>query len=162
MGALIAAATLSSLGVPVELWHLAVGAVLAVLPDFDIVEPILLGREVTSNHHLTLMHRPIVLIPLATLGAWAVGGEAWGLVAFLCVAWHYVHDTPPLGLDGIAWLWPFDTRYWSLWGPKEPRAASMTHYGFLETYWLRLSPMLCMELGAGLMALALAVAIALQ
>lgn len=156
MGALIAAATLSSLGIEVELWHLAIGAVLGVLPDFDIVGPILLGHEVEGNHHTTLMHRPILVIPAAALAAYILGGQAWGLVAFLCVAWHYVHDTPPLSQGGIAWLWPLDSRYWSLWGPKEPHAGHMDHHEWLRQNWMRVSAMLCMELGAGLMAITLA------
>lgn len=162
MGALIASATLSSLGVEPLPWHLAVGGMLALLPDFDILGPILAGREVQGNHHTTLLHRPILLIPAATLAAWALGGQAWALVAFLCVAWHYLHDTPPLSQGGIAWLWPFDRRYWSPWGPKEPHMGHANHHEWLKENWMRLSPMLCAETGAGFVALALALFIALQ
>lgn len=162
MGALIAAATLSSFGIQPELWHLALGAVLAVLPDFDIVVPILSGREAQGNHHTTLMHRPVLIIPAAALVAYIAGGQAWGMVAFLCVSWHYLHDTPPLGMGGIAWLWPLDHRYWSPWGPSEPALGGMTHHAWLKKYWLQLSPLSSMEIGAGLMALALALLIALR
>lgn len=162
MGALIAAATLSSFGVHPTLWHLAAGAVLAVLPDFDVVLPILCMREVKGNHHTTLMHRPALIIPAAACAAYAVGGPAWSMVALLCVSWHYLHDTPPLGMSGIAWLWPYDSRYWSPWGPAEPHTGGPGHHEWLKKYWMTLSPMLCMELGAGLMALALALFIASQ
>lgn len=162
MGALIAAATLYSLGVQPGLWHLLIGSVLAVLPDFDIIPAILLGREAAGNHHTTLMHRPLLIIPAAALVAYLVGGQAWGTVALLCVSWHYLHDTPPLSLGGIAWLWPFDYRYWSLWGPKEPHMGHLNHHEWLRYNWMRLSSMLRMEVGAGLMALALALFIASQ
>lgn len=162
MGALIASATLSSLGIQPEPWHLLVGAVLGVLPDFDFLMPILMLREPQGNHHTTLMHRPIILLPAVALIGYAPGGPAWSLVAFLCVAWHFVHDTKPLSVGGVAWLWPFDHRYWSPWGPEEPHTAGYTHHQWLKEHWMRLSPTLCMELGAGLMAIALAVFIALR
>jgi hypothetical protein len=162
MGALIAAAALSALGVQPTLWHLAFGSLLAVLPDFDMLVPILLGREVRGNHHVTLMHRPLLIIPAAALAAYLIGGQAWSLVAFLCVSWHYLHDTPPLGVSGIAWLWPIDYRYWSPRGPEEPHMAGYTHHAWLKKYWMRLSPTLCMEVGAGLMAITLALFIALR
>ncbi len=160
MGALIAAATLSTLGMQPALWHLVVGGILALLPDFDILGPILLGHEVEGNHHVTLLHRPVLVIPAAALAGYLLGGHAWALVAFLCVSWHYLHDTPPLGMGGIAWLWPLDSRYWSPWGPQEPHTAGMSHYEWLKKYWFTLSPTFCMEVGAGLVALSLALFIA--
>ena len=160
MGAALAAITLSAFGMRPELWHLAVGAALAVLPDFDILLPILRMREVTGNHHATLMHRPLLVMPAAALAAFLLGGPAWGLAALLCVSWHFAHDTPPLGMDGIAWLWPFDERYWSPYGAAEPRISGLPHYEWLRKYWLTPSPLLLMEIGAGLMALALALLIA--
>ncbi len=161
MGTLIAAAAFSALGLEPQLWHLVAGAVLAVLPDFDILGPILLSREVKGNHHTTLLHRPLLIIPTVSPAAYALGGQAWGLVALLCVAWHYLHDTPPLSQGGIAWLWPYDSRYWSLWGPKEPHMGHANHKEWLEQNWMALSPMLLTELSAGIVALVLALLIAL-
>lgn len=162
MGALIAAATLSALGIQPELWHLAAGAALGVLPDVDMLFAVFSGREVTGNHHINITHRPIIVIPAAALAGYVLGGQAWGLVTFLCVSWHFLHDTPPLGVSGIAWLWPYDHRYWSPWGPEEPHTAGVTHHEWLRKNWLTLSPMFCMEIGAGLMAITLAFFIAWQ
>lgn len=162
VGALIAAAVLSSLGIQPVLWHLAAAGVLAVLPDFDILLPIISGREPVGNHRMTFMHRPLIVIPVVSLAAYLLGGQAWGIVALLCVLWHYLHDTPPLSQGGIAWLWPYDSRYWSPWGPTEPKLGSMAHNEWLKKYWLQLSPLLCIEVGAGLMALALALFIVWQ
>jgi membrane-bound metal-dependent hydrolase YbcI (DUF457 family) len=163
VGALIASATLSYFGTQPQLWHLAVGAVLAILPDFDIVPAILSGREAKGNHRVSLMHRPLLVIPAATLVAYTLGGDAWWVVAFLCVTWHYLHDTPPLSLGGIAWLWPFDERYWSPWGPKVAVDDSgLTHYAWLERFWLRPSALSVTEVGIGTVALATALLIALR
>lgn len=161
MGALIASATLSALGVEPLPWHLALGAILAVLPDFDIIVPILTDQKGIESHHTTLMHRPLFLILLAALVAYALGGSAWALVAFLCVAWHFVHDTPPLSPGGIAWLWPFDTRFVSVFGTEEPRTEALTHDEWISQYWLRPTVRSVSEIGAGLVALVLAVAIAI-
>lgn len=160
MGAFIAAATLWALGTEPALWHLPAGAALALLPDFDILPAILRMREVTGNHRATLLHRPLLVIPAAALAAFALGGLAWGAAAFLCVLWHFAHDTPPLSQGGIAWLWPFDARYWSLKGPAAPHAPTLSHRAWIEKHWLALSPLLLIELGAGVAALALAFLIA--
>ncbi len=162
IGTLIAAATLSEFGIQPEFWHLALGAILAVLPDFDIIPSILLGREVEGNHHITLMHRPLVIIPAAALASYLLGGPVWGLVALLCVSWHYLHDTPPLSQGGIAWLWPFDHRYWSLRGPAEPHAGHLNHREWLAAYWLQPSRLSVTEVGAGLLSLLAALLIVLQ
>jgi hypothetical protein len=162
VGACIASAALAAWGMHPGLWQLAAGSVLGVLPDFDIVAPILLGRENLGNHHTTLMHRPLFLVPAASLCAYLIGGPEWALIAFLCVAWHYLHDTPPLSTGGIAWLWPLDSRYISPWGWSAPHAGGMSHHAWLKKYWLTPSPRSRMEIGAGLMALALALLIAWQ
>lgn len=160
IGALIASATLSTLGYEVAPWHLVVGAILAVLPDFDIIPAVLTDRKGIEDHRTTLMHRPLLVIPAATLVAFLIGGEAWGLVAFLCVAWHYLHDTPPLSPGGIAWLWPFDTRFISVFGVEEPRSGFMGHDEWVRTYWLRPTMRSVSEVGVGLVALVLAIVIA--
>lgn len=161
MGALIASATLSALGVEVLPWHLAVGAVLAVLPDFDIIPAILTTQKGIENHHTTIMHRPLFLIPLAALVAYGLGGSAWELVAILCVAWHFVHDTPPLSAGGIAWAWPMSEKFISLYGVKDPQPGELKHDEWIQTYWLRLTARSVSEISIGVVALVLAVAIAI-
>lgn len=161
MGALIASATLSTLGYEVLPWHLAVGAVLAVLPDFDIIIPILTDQKNIESHHTTLAHRPLFLLPIATLAAYLLGGSAFALVAFLCVAWHYLHDTPPLSPSGIAWLWPFDTRFVSVFGIQEPKVGVLSHDEWITKYWLRPTARSVSEIGVGVAALFVAITIAI-
>lgn len=160
VGALVASAALSALGHAVHPWHLALGAALAVLPDFDIILPILTDRRGIEGHHTTLMHRPLFLIPAASLAAYALGGGAWELVAFLCVAWHFAHDTPPLSPGGIAWAWPFSAKFVSVFGAEEPHGGSIAHDEWIRRYWLRPSARSVSEIGAGAAALALALLIA--
>lgn len=135
---------------------------LAVLPDFDIIPAILLNQEGIENHHTTLMHRPLVVLPAAALAALTLGGSAWALVAFLCVAWHYLHDTPPLSPGGIAWLWPIDRRFMSLYGAQEPHPGALKHEEWIKACWLRPTLRSTSEIGIGLVALILAVIIALR
>lgn len=86
---------------------LLVGAILGILPDLDIAFRAMRGHRIDDNHHKTLWHRPLwVLPPVALLGI-VVGGMFGhpyfgGTLAFVCVLYHYLHDTP----DGIAWFWP--------------------------------------------------------
>ncbi len=162
MGACIAAVVLSWSGVHQQLWHLVLGALLGVLPDFDMVPTVLRGREATGNHRVSIMHRPLLLIPGASLMAFFLGGPVWALIAFLSVTWHFVHDTPPFSIGGISWLWPFDYRYWSLWGPVEPHGGGMTHYEWLKKFWLRPSAVSVAEVCAGLIAIIIALFIVLR
>lgn len=154
VGAAIAATALRLAGAQIAPWHLAVGALLAVLPDLDILWPILSGQEAKGDHHLTLMHRPLLIIPAASLLMYALGGTAWEIIAFLCVTWHYLHDTPLFGSNGVAWLWPIYS------GGVHPHGPDVSHHKWLKENWMTLSPRLCMELGAGLVALSLALYIA--
>lgn len=161
MGALITSLTLTLLGQDPLPWHLAVGAVLAVLPDFDIIPAILTNQKGVENHHTTLMHRPLFLVPAASLVAYALGGGTWELVAFLCVTWHFVHDTPPLSPGGIAWFWPMSEKFWSVYGSGEPQPGTLKHDEWIATYWLKPTYRSVTEMSVGLVALVLAVAIAI-
>ncbi len=163
MGVFFTTGILAAFGLKPALWQLAVGATLAILPDFDIVPTVLRGREATGNHRVSLMHRPLLILPLATLIAYAIGGTVWLCIALVCVTWHYLHDTPPLSQGGIAWAWPFDTRYWSWFGPKPPLDdTGLTHHEWLKRYWMRPSRLSVTEIGTGLLALLAALAIALR
>ena len=111
---------------------LALGAVFGVLPDFDIMGKMIRWKPIRFNHRHTLLHRPAFLLPLVALCGWLfgllserfleewfVGAWFWCIVTILCVLWHFIHDTPPLSVGGIAWLWPFSKRYCSLKGLEE-------------------------------------------
>lgn len=161
VGVLIAAVVAEFIGVEIPIWFLAIGGVLALLPDFDIALPILTLRAPEGNHRETLFHRPVFLLPLATVATWFIGGEYWALTTFLCVLWHYIHDTKPLSEGGIAWFWPLSHNYWSLMGAEDPKNVNVStspaeHNAWIEKNWLRLSPMLIREVSLGVIALVLA------
>jgi hypothetical protein len=136
-------------GFEVLLWYLPIGGILALLPDFDILWPILTGKKTRGNHHTTLMHRPSFLMILATVVAWLCGGSLFAITAFVCLLWHYLHDTWPLGDDHIDWAWPFFER---------PHRTDITPGEWLEKYWLQPSKKSVAEIGFGAIFLSIALA----
>ncbi|MCI0558050.1 MAG: metal-dependent hydrolase [Nitrososphaera sp.] len=118
-GALIAGIVSILFGSEASIWFLMYGGIAALLPDFDLIIPIL-RRKIVGNHHLTIMHRPLFVVPLATVVSLVLGGHFFGVTTFLCVLWHYVHDSPECGGSGIAWLWPFSDTTLSLRGTQIP------------------------------------------
>lgn len=155
VGALIGTLVLPLFGIEPTLPALAIAALLAILPDFDLIIPVLSGH-VESNHRTSLWHRPIVVLPLATIAAWIVGGPGWGATAFICVLWHYIHDTPPIGDSGsgVAWAWPWSERFITPLGVLN--AQPWDNYQqelMLEKEWLTASPRSIFEIGAGTLIL---------
>lgn len=84
------------------------GAVCALLPDTDIVLPILRGR-IEGDHRTTLWHRPAATFLGLTVFLLALNLQAgvWAAVGYAALLWHYLHDTP---MGGIAWLWPYSDK----------------------------------------------------
>jgi hypothetical protein len=125
-GVLVVSVVGAVCGVEVPLWAYPLGAFLAVLPDMDIILPVLRASNLLGwDHHQTIMHRPVLVLPtVALLGAvigFALGNPAfYSLLFFLCVFWHYVHDTRGFGGGGIAWFWPVSRFYWGLFGGEVP------------------------------------------
>lgn len=148
VGALIAAAVFAA-GGSAAWWQLLAGGFFALLPDMDNIWPILRGR-VEKDHHATVMHMPLLVLPLVAIAAFILGGALWGATALLCVLWHYVHDTPPLG-GGIRWLWPL--------GDEKMREQPY-HELWIQKNWMRMSRMMVFEVGTGLAALVAAILIA--
>ena len=161
VGSLIAVLVDWALHVGIPPWYLPIGGVLAFLPDFDIIWPILrkflTDRKIVGNHHETLMHRPLLVIPIATTIAYLIGGWYWAVTTFVCVLWHYVHDTQGFGGGGLTWGWPLSEKYWSLTGPHEP--AMMDHDEWIRKFWMQLTPFSTRELLIGSVALGIAVGV---
>lgn len=106
----------------------------------------------------------LILVPLVL---WLFLGSYWGVTSFLCLLWHYLHDTKPLS-DGIAWLWPWDRRYWALDGtwelPEESKMAGsgLRHHDWLRQNWLQPSKRSVLEIGFGSVALGLGAGIGIS
>lgn len=136
IGVLIVSVVSIVQGIDVSAWQLVVGGILALLPDFDLIVPLLRRKyEGLDEHHTTLMHRPLFLLPVATLVAWWFGGSFWSAVTFLCVLWHFIHDTKGFGDNGLEWLWPFSKKEWFFFGSEDPGPKPGLEE-WLETKWL--------------------------
>jgi hypothetical protein len=142
----------------IPFWYLAIAGVLAFLPDFDIIPKLLITRTVEdgANHHESLLHRPILMIPAVSILAWLIGGDYWGTVAMLCLAWHYLHDSL-LGVGGLQLFWPATDKYLSYRGLHE--SEFMNHEEWMERYWRVPSYLSVWEVSVGSLALATAVAV---
>lgn len=121
VGALIAFTIERATGMPGGLLDYFVGGVLGLLPDIDIFYLYAVWwfkKSIRSfNHHQFITHRPIVMIPTATIIGFLVGGFPWAQIAGLCVFWHLLHDSKGFLGGGIAWFWPFSHDYISVWPP---------------------------------------------
>lgn len=133
-------------------WYLVfIGGVLALVPDFDLVPSVIHGVSPSFDHRQTCFHRPLLILPLIITTAYLFGGSMWALIAGLCVFTHYVHDTNFVGTNyGIAWLWPFSHRYWSIFGSFTPKRTVGSHHEWLQKNWLRPSLLSVREIGIGL------------
>lgn len=128
------------------------GGVLALIPDFDLLPSVISGVSPAFDHHQTLLHRPLLILPIVLVGMFLLGGTIWVLIAGACVFAHYLHDTNFMNTDhGIAWFWPFSHKNWSIFGPYRPMLPiANSHYEWLNRYWLRPSPLSIREICIGL------------
>lgn len=128
-------------------YHYALGALLGIAPDFDLLHQLLFLKkgEGLTDHHDWLTHRPAFMLPLAAGLGYLLGGEFWAVVAALPIFAHYLHDTRGLGGGGIGWLWPFSKMHYGLslkkgilvTHPSEAKALWPDHNQWLEKEYLR-------------------------
>lgn len=123
-------------------WLLVIGGITAILPDFDIVWFLVSRGRPSGDHHQSVPHRPLVMVPIVGLLAFLIGGDFWSVAISVCLFWHYLHDTHGFGGGGIAWFWPFSRKYWSLSGGEEPEKSEMArsesgHVEWINATWLR-------------------------
>jgi len=90
-----------------------IGMFLALLPDIDTPIMWLYKHGHFSIHrlgtHYPLIIIPVICLPLIILSViWPILGY-WALVAFICLLFHYIHDS--IGKEvGEKWLWPIDKK----------------------------------------------------
>jgi len=129
------------------------GAFFALLPDADIVVPIL-RREYASDHHQLLTHFPAFMLGLIVPALWCAFGKRIAVLAFTGLFWHFVHDSPPLNgswnVGGIAWFWPLSNAYWFFGWIPAPAEVGSAH-----KLWSTPSAFALWEMTAGTMALML-------
>jgi len=158
VGVLIVAAMSVTCGVEVQVWQVLSGGIRALVPDFDIAWQIFRGKyEGLEEHHTTWMHRPLFLLPVATFASWWFEGTFWAIVTFLCVFWHFVHDTKGFGDDDLTWF-RWRGKEWSLFGPRD-RWSPIPLEHWLKTKWLVPSNRSLWEIAIGSVALAIGIGI---
>ena len=149
IGMLITSVTSLYFGITLTMPALMLGAFLALLPDLDLVPSVLRHATITFDHRQTLLHRPLLLLPVVTLFSFWLGGTLWAIIAFTCVLWHFLHDTNFVDdTYGVAWLWPFSNQFWSVRGFFEP-PVPLSHEEWLKKHWLRPTDVSLRELGIG-------------
>ncbi len=146
IGALIAYLMAKCYGQTAPWWHLLIGALLGLLPDLDTFRMMFNQGVQTArgDHRLTIMHRPLIMLPACMLLAYLVGGGYWAIIAGLCLAWHYAHDSAWLGsVSDIDWFWPITHR----------PLPYIDHPVWRETFWLVPSKLAIIEIGLGIFIL---------
>jgi hypothetical protein len=148
-------------GIPFQWWYVPLGAFLTLLPDFDIIVPILKrtfdGLVYHDNHHKSWFHFPFFMLPLTSLIGYAVGGDAWEVIIFISVLAHYCHDAFMMGKTGIYWLTRYQKNTWPHDGALDP--SFIPHNEWLTKNWLRVSKLMVVESTIGVLALVLASAV---
>lgn len=143
VGALIVSMIGFYTGNELPLWMYLVGALLAVVPDVDLLADIFKAKDLKGwDHHQTPTHRPVIMLPAFTLLGALVGVLLGNIflyagIFFLCVFWHYIHDTKELGGGGIAWFWPYSKKYWSFTSSQNPEEIDLWN---IESYSLWIHP----------------------
>lgn len=162
VGMLIAASLSFAYGLEAHPPYVLVfGALFALLPDFDIVLPILKGN-IEGNHRLTLFHAPLLTLGIVAffgaIGSFYAGNIFWLVCPLVCVLWHYIHDTEGwfLGNGAIAWAWPYRKTTYTFKGPTILEEGS--HDEWLTTNWLKPASLSIKELGLGALFVGAAIA----
>lgn len=96
------------------------GVLFALLPDLDFwveyAKRGTVGGKVLGAHR-TLLHNPLLYIPIA-LFIGAAAGDAWMTLFIMGVLGHFVHDSLGMGL-GVRWLWPFSEKFYKIFSDKD-------------------------------------------
>jgi hypothetical protein len=155
VGALIAVVISLAFDSTITPITLLLGGIFALLPDFDVLPHILMGKEVTFDHHQTLWHRPALVLVVVGGLLYVFGTTTWCVIAVICLIYHYLHDTGWVSkATGIAWLWPFSARAFSWFGFYDQVPSD--HHPWLQNYWCTPTARSVSELGIGISSLVLA------
>lgn len=90
------------------LWAYPLGAIIAVLPDFDILLALSRNKQLDLAHRNTVFHQPLLFafIPAIILFFFSPFLALFWLLPLL---WHYLHDTVGESM-GVQWLYPFSQK----------------------------------------------------
>ncbi len=157
IGALIAVSTLLYFDQEVAWYTFIIGGFMALIPDMDVLPSMMRGKSLEFDHHQTLFHHPLVILPIAVIGAYLLGGFVWALIAAISITYHFLHDTGWFtDTTGISWLWPFSKRCWT-WHGSYPVPGHIDQHVWLGRHWLRPTTKGMIEIGVGVTALGIVV-----
>lgn len=92
-------------GNPTPLWAYVLGAIMAVIPDLDILPFVFRQQPPDLTHRNTVIHQPLLFIVLPTLILFFFSSSV-ALLWALPLIFHYLHDTFGTSM-GLQWLYPF-------------------------------------------------------
>ena len=164
VGSFIAMIVAKIVGVDVGLQHLLAGALLAVSPDIDIPLIILFRKKEIIDHHETITHNPLFMVPTMTCLTWYFWGPMWASIAVLCVLWHFIHDSEGVNEGSLAWFKPFTNLHWTPLKPlvlSEPKKNEFVggYASLLHKYWLQPSTISVQEMVLGSLCLLVSVSV---
>lgn len=126
-----------------------VGAIIAALPDLDILVALSQKKILNLTHRNTIFHKPLLFMAIPAL-ILAFIHPFWALLWALPLFFHYLHDTVGES-SGIQWFSPFRLNKFALWdfnkaGQRKLLVVHPSNYrGFtldeaLEKKFYRLTP----------------------
>lgn len=116
-------ATLTSIvfQVPLNLVWITFGILFALLPDIDFwVEYIRRRGKVggkTLDQHRVLTHIPLLFLPIGII-IFALAGPAIGVLYFLGVTGHFIHDSVGMGY-GYRLLYPYSNLFFKFFSDQD-------------------------------------------
>ncbi len=109
-----------TLTLDVHWYDYSLGAFFSMLPDLDVLAPIvkelLGGSKGDSSHKALPTHYPLVMMPVAGLALLCMAPSHYALLTVICLFMHFVHDSwqsQEKG-PGVRWLAPFGRRYYQI------------------------------------------------
>lgn len=138
----IIAGILISLGVahffevPISPGWLFLGALFALLPDFDFFLEYLKRGTVGGKKldaHRVVTHVPLLFLIPAVLFLVFVSTPV-ALLFVLCIIWHFLHDSHAMGY-GYRLFYPFSTKFYKFFSDKEGNYRY--DFNHLVTSWTR-------------------------
>jgi hypothetical protein len=95
-------------GIPLGSGLVFFGILFALLPDSDFIAHILQKKSARHNayEHRSILHLPLLYIPLGAVVLFLMFGPAWALLFALTSFFHFAHDSFGIG-RGVQWLYPF-------------------------------------------------------
>ena len=108
LGILSAIFISESFDVSISPWLILTGIFFALLPDIDFLIHIFQKKSPHHNayEHRSLLHLPLLYIPLGAIVLWLLFGSVWAGLFSLASFLHFIHDSFGIG-RGVHWLFPF-------------------------------------------------------